>query len=100
MSAPKSLEALFSTPEVNTSVPLHQGQITISMGADAVAGEGTLVLEWLPKPRLRATLKGTGSWNPIGFGDVSVSLEDISVTTQGYLSQVTSNVQGYVVQHR
>lgn len=47
----------YRTSEPNADITLYKGPITLSKDSHQVTSEGTLVLQWLPDPRVRLLLK-------------------------------------------
>ncbi len=50
---PEPIQAVYSTPDVNSRIELHAGPMTFRFDKDTLVGDGRLFYAWLPSPALR-----------------------------------------------
>jgi len=94
---PSALFSVYSTPQTNQPLLLHQGTVEIQMGSKKVAmGEGNICLNWLPSPGIKAEINNAILDIPVRdfeykafINKVQLLLVDSEVRASAYLNEVS-----------
>jgi hypothetical protein len=57
VETPRPLQATYKTPHANSAVPLYAGSMIFNRDGQRIQGNGEVLLEWLPSPRLRSAMR-------------------------------------------
>ncbi len=58
---PEPLQPVYTTPEANSAIVLYSGPMIFHRNEDRVQGDGKVLLDWLPSPRLRFEMRSNAA---------------------------------------